>query len=107
MTRPWPKRWPRSKAPARPWFWSPTGPGFPFEYQSISNELRINLFADGELVVGAATLDALITAYVNSQATSNRMHDLVLFGDPATRLAMNRDSDTVLDRNRQLPQRGQ
>ncbi len=54
-------------------------------------------------MIGAATVDAVTTAYVNFTASSDNVRDLVLFGDPATRLALNRDSDDVLDRDDNCP----
>jgi hypothetical protein len=83
--------------------WSPTGLGFLSEYISIGEELFENLFTEGETVIGAATVDAVTTAYLNFTASSDNVRDLVLFGDPATRLALNRDSDGVLDRDDNCP----
>lgn len=83
--------------------WSPTGLGFLSEYVNIADELYENLFTEGEIVVGVATVDAVTTSYINFGASSDNVHDLVLFGDPATRLALNRDGDSVLDRADNCP----
>ncbi len=83
--------------------WSPTGLGFLSEYLAIGAELYENLFTEGETRVAAATVDAVTTAFVNFTASSDRVRDLVLFGDPATRLALNRDTDDVLDRDDNCP----
>jgi hypothetical protein len=83
--------------------WSPTGLGFLSEYESIADELYENIFADGETLVGAATVDAVTTAYIELTASSDNVQDLVLFGDPALRLAINRDTDDALDRDDNCP----
>jgi hypothetical protein len=83
--------------------WSPTGLGFLSEYTNIGSELYENLFTEGETVVAVATVDAVTTAFINFGASSDNVHDLVLFGDPATRLAMNRDGDSLLDRDDNCP----
>ncbi len=79
--------------------WSPTGVGFLSEYTSIGEELFDRLFQEGEIRIGAATVDAVTTAFMNAQASSDNLRGLVLFGDPATRLALDRDGDGVLDRD--------
>ncbi|MCP4662079.1 MAG: hypothetical protein GY856_42290, partial [bacterium] len=79
--------------------WSPTGVGFISEYVGISEELFENLFTEGEVRIGAATVDAVRTAFVNGTASSDNVRNLVLFGDPATRLALDRDGDDVPDRD--------
>ncbi len=83
--------------------WSPTGLGFLSEYVGIAIELYENLFTQGETRVGAAAVGAVTAAYGNLTASIDNVREMVLFGDPATRLALNRDTDDVLDRDDNCP----
>ncbi|MCP5065974.1 MAG: hypothetical protein GY946_05345, partial [bacterium] len=83
--------------------WSPTGLEFLSQYISIAIELYENLFAVGENRVGAATVDAVTTAFLSFTASPDNVRQMTLFGDPATRLALNRDTDDLLDRDDNCP----
>ena len=83
--------------------WSPAGLGLLSHYVSIGYELYDNLFADGINRIGEATVDAVVSAFLAATATQDNVRQMVLLGDPATRLALNRDTDDVLDRDDNCP----
>ena len=82
---------------------STTGLGFPREYARLGNALWQRFFQYGELRIGSAVLGAVQEVFSAPDTSRDVLRSLVLLGDPATRLAIDRDGNNHLDRDESVP----
>lgn len=68
--------------------WSPTGLGFTFEHDFLSEELFDGILNEGDRILGSATSRAKIAAFSRFGISVDNLETFVLFGDPATALAV-------------------
>ncbi|MBI3448526.1 MAG: hypothetical protein HY049_06390 [Acidobacteria bacterium] len=80
--------------------WAPTGLANASDYSSIGDWLYRNVFLDRDRVIGHATTMAAIAAVTQplNPADLMNMDELILFGDPATNLALDSDGDGLTDK---------
>ncbi|MFQ5454663.1 MAG: C25 family cysteine peptidase [Nitrospirota bacterium] len=68
--------------------WSATYLGFTSEHDILARELFKTIFQEGNTIIGAATTSAKITAVSEKMVAVDNIYSFVLFGDPATSLAI-------------------
>ena len=79
--------------------WAPTGYGYEADYRSLSDRLYEQIFSLGQDRAGVAAHQGKISAVVSDLAQAEELYSMTFFGDPAARLALDRDGDVHLDRN--------
>lgn len=77
--------------------WAPSALGQLSDYDSISYELYSHIFNDRMTTVGPAAVAALVDAVNLFGVTTTNISSMQLFGDPATRLALDSDNDGLPD----------
>jgi hypothetical protein len=68
--------------------WSPTGLGYTFEHDHLVRGLFDAVFRQHDTVLGSAIWRAQFSAFANFGVSEDTLQTFVLFGDPATRLAI-------------------
>ena len=68
--------------------WSPTGLGFTFEHDLMAQELFNIIFSENDPILGSATTGAKVRAFSKFAISEDNLNTFVLFGDPATTLAV-------------------
>jgi hypothetical protein len=66
--------------------YAPTGLGYTWEHTYLAQELFDSIFQDGNRLLGVATTEARINAYVNHGVSSDIVQTFVLLGDPYNEL---------------------
>jgi hypothetical protein len=66
--------------------YAPTGLGYTWEHTYLAEELFDSIFQDGNYLLGVATTEAKINAYVNYGVSSDIVQTFVLLGDPLNEL---------------------
>jgi hypothetical protein len=77
--------------------WAPSALGQLSDYDSISNELFLRIFQDRMTTLGPALVTSLVNAVNIYGVTPDNVEGMTLFGDPATRLALDTDADGLVD----------
>jgi hypothetical protein len=83
--------------------WAPTGYGYEADYRSLSDRLYEQIFTLGQDRAGLAAHQGKINAVVHDWAQDEELYNMTFFGDPAARLALDRDGDGRLDRSDNCP----
>ncbi len=77
--------------------WAPSALGQLSDYDGISNEVFIRIFQDRVTTLGPALVTSLVNAVNIYSVTTDNVEGMTLFGDPATRLALDTDADGLVD----------
>ncbi|HET9481620.1 MAG TPA: C25 family cysteine peptidase, partial [Candidatus Polarisedimenticolia bacterium] len=77
--------------------WAPSALGQLSDYDSIAYELFNHVFVEGQTTIGPAAVGALVDAVTVFGVSTNNIRGMILFGDPATRLALDSDADGLVD----------
>jgi hypothetical protein len=79
--------------------WTPSALSTLSNYQSLASNLFDQLFAVREPRLGQASWIALLDGYLAQGIDAANLQEMIFFGDPTTRLALDWDRDGLLDRD--------